>query len=145
MVSRSGKRNRYQNTGHSADNGYHRAQMPNNYGGHYGGRYSGYGPNYNRYGHSYHNNSHNAYGEDEHIPFYRRNDGYDNYYGSEEEDTPTITSRILAGISGLGKRAHKIIKKRVKKKPAAQSSNVCYEGSQHDDVQQYNKAGIRIQ
>ena len=56
------------------------------------------------------------------VHFWNRNDGYSNYYGSDEEESNTATSKILSVLSGIISKA----KPNAYRKPTAQSSNLTF-------------------
>lgn len=114
--------NRFSRFGHRAGNGgnggqFYRRGRPS-YGSSYGrGMCGSYDSGYYREG---------GYGRGMRTSFWNRNDGYSNYYGSEEDETgtvtATVTSKILSGLSGLVSKA----KPSIRKRPEAQSSNLTF-------------------
>jgi hypothetical protein len=68
-----------------------------------------------------------TYNEESNMPFYRRQNGYHSQYGTEEDESGSMTSKILAALSKFA--ADRKEKADAKKLPQSQSSNITYSSS----------------
>lgn len=94
------------------------------------GRIGGYDRTPDRY---------SQYGRDKPgVRFWDRNDGYSAYYGSEEDEGVTITSKILSVLSTAVSKA----KPNAYKNPTAQSSNLTYAPAEKSGS--YSSSGVLV-